>query len=430
MLQENIKIVIKKNKKIWFISKYCRLPSEKIHYEDVFQVKGSYPARGFSILRCLAIQGYDCTLFVARHDYKLFSFSYSPSNEVRYIDGVRVVIINIIPYKKVQSLARVFGWIQFEIKLFLLNKKDLPRPDHIIASSLSLLSIINGIFFRLRFRSSLVFEIRDIWPLVLTENGKFSNFNPFVLGLKFIEWIGYKYSDHIVATMPNLSEHVENVLGYKKNVSCIPLGISEELMTQTPIPLTEDILRSLPENKFIVTYVGSIGIDNALDTFFEVARMFKDSNKVVFRIFGRGDLLQEYKSRCSDLSNVVFNGFIPNPMVQSVLEKSSILYFATHPTIVLKYGQSLNKIIDYMYAAKPIIASHSGYKSMINEARCGYFVPAGDKETLYSEVVRLSDLSKEQLRVIGLRGKEWILKNRQYSILARNYASLLEERVF
>ena len=53
-------------KNIWFISKYCRLPSEELNYVDVFQVKGSYPARAFSILRYLVREGHDCTLFVAR----------------------------------------------------------------------------------------------------------------------------------------------------------------------------------------------------------------------------------------------------------------------------------------------------------------------------------------------------------------------------
>ena len=29
---------------IWYISKYCRLPSKEINYSDVFQVEGAFPA--------------------------------------------------------------------------------------------------------------------------------------------------------------------------------------------------------------------------------------------------------------------------------------------------------------------------------------------------------------------------------------------------
>ena len=71
--------------------------------------------------------------------------------------------------------------------------------------------------------------------MVLIENGGFSRFNPFVMGLQFIEWLGYKFSDEIVGTMPKLDLHVEQILGSKKNVSCIPMGVSEELLNQNEI---------------------------------------------------------------------------------------------------------------------------------------------------------------------------------------------------
>ena len=67
-----------------------------------------------------------------------------------------------------------------------------------------------------RYSSKLVFEVRDIWPMVLVENGGFSKFNPFVIGLQVIEWLGYKFSDEIVGTMPRLDIHVEKVINAKK----------------------------------------------------------------------------------------------------------------------------------------------------------------------------------------------------------------------
>ena len=84
--------------------------------------------------------------------------------------------------------------------------------------------------------------------------------------------------------------------------------------------------------------------------------------------------------------------------------KSSILYFAAHPTKA-DFGQSLNKIIDYMYSGKPIIASYSGYQSMINEAESGFFVPAGNKESLSRKIVELSKISYNELDEMGKKGK-------------------------
>lgn len=408
-------------KSVWFISKYCRLPSSAVTYNDNFQVKGAHPARGFSILRALSKGDYDCTLFHARHGFKSLDDECITSREVFNVEGVRVVSLSILPYIKIQSLARILGWIHFEVKLFFMKKNDLPRPDYIVASSLSLLSILNGLILRWRFKSKLIFEVRDVWPLVLTENGGYHRWNPFVLTLRLVEWMGYKYSDQIVATMPNLAPHVNKVLGYSRIVHCIPMGISDELLNEAKIPLLSDLESQFPKNKFIVTYVGSIGVDNALDVFFEAARLLQDNSQVVFRVFGKGDLLQRYMSECSDLDNIFFGGAIPAGMVQSVLKRSSLLYFATHPSVVLEYGQSLNKIIDYMYSGRPILASHSGYQSMLNEARCGYFIPANDPDALSTTICNLSNLSHIELTKIGSRGRDWLFENRCYDMLATHY---------
>ena len=54
----------------------------------------------------------------------------------------------------------------------------------------------------------MVFEIRDIWPLTLVEEGKYSRLNPIYCVLRLLELCGYKYADLIVGTMPNLKQHV------------------------------------------------------------------------------------------------------------------------------------------------------------------------------------------------------------------------------
>lgn len=414
------------NQNLWFISKYCRLPSHSIDFEDGFQVKGSYPARAFSILRELSKSGYDCTLFVARHDYNYNRKRSSRLNEVQIIDGVRVVFIRVIPFKRAKSIRRIISWLHFELRLLLLNRKDLPNPKYLVSSSLSILSALSGLYFKWQYKCKLIFEVRDVWPMVLTENGGFSKFNPFVRVIGFVEWLGYRFSDQIVATMPNLEPHVRNVLGFKKSVECVPMGLPDEMQKETNEELTEEISNYFDASKFTVCYAGSVGIDNALDTFMDVVQRLSDRQDIFFLVVGKGDLLEKYRRKCSGLSNIAFTGHVPSSQVQSILQKSSAVYFATHPSKVLDYGQSLNKLVDYMYSGRPIIASHSGYPSMINEADCGVFLPAGDVEALKSEILRMSDLDPTELREIGARGKRWIIHNRNYKLLAQKYASIVK----
>jgi glycosyltransferase involved in cell wall biosynthesis len=90
-----------------------------------------------------------------------------------------------------------------------------------------------------------------------------------------------------------------------------------------------------------------------------------------------------------------------------------------------EFGMSLNKLVDYMLAAKPVIASYDGFRSMINEADCGTFVPAGSVEALTAEIERYAAMSPAERDQIGQRGRQWLLKNRTYEALAANYLDIL-----
>jgi glycosyltransferase involved in cell wall biosynthesis len=343
------------------------------------------------------------------------------------VEGVRVVTFNVISYQRAKSLRRILGWLHFELRVLTMRISDLPRPDVIIASSLSILSVISGLIFKWRFGCKLVFEVRDIWPLILIENGGFNRRNPFVVALSIIEWLGYKYADFIVATMPNLGHHVNKVLGYRRDVACIPMGLPEEMLSDGVSEFPAHLESVFPRAEFVLTHAGSIGIDNALETMLAAARLLKGDTRIAFFVIGKGDLLTRYKLKCSDLPQVVFADPVANKFVQPILQRSSVLYFAAHPTLVLEYGQSLNKLIDYMYSGRPVIGSYSGFPSMIDEADCGEFVPAGDAQALVNSLQRWAKRPRHELDEIGKRGRQWVLKNRTYNRLADEYIALISK---
>jgi glycosyltransferase involved in cell wall biosynthesis len=272
-----------------------------------------------------------------------------------------------------------------------------------------------------------VFEVRDIWPLVLIEEGGFSAFNPFVICLKCVEWLGYRYSDAIVGTMPNLAPHVEQVLGFPKKTHCIPMGIDLSLM-QKPDKLPVEYLNTyLPRGKFVVGYVGSIGVSNALDTFFQCIEAMVEKDDIHFLIVGDGYLKGKYCQKYGHLKNLTIAESVCKTAVQSILELCDLLYFSAKRCGVWKYGQSLNKLIDYMMAGKPVVASYTGFQSMINESKCGTFVNAEDLNALKLEIERYSKLDQSERLAIGKRGREWLYNNRQYSMLGDEYAKIIQE---
>ena len=259
-------------KSIWYISKYVKT-----------SYVGNSGSRGFFLLNELSKSGFQCTIFSSYPFKNSKSFKKIISNISR---NFNYIFINSLKYKRTNSIKRIISWFDFERKLLFLKKDNLPKPDVVIVSSLSLFTIINGLILKKQYSCKLFFEIRDIWPLTLTEEGGFNNRNPLITCLNFLEFIGYKYSDHIIGTMPNLKEHVENVLGYSKEVSCIPIGFNNKEIIEGE-KINKNIQRLIPKKKFIVGYFGGIGISNALDSFFDAINKMKENEEIHFLIAGK-----------------------------------------------------------------------------------------------------------------------------------------------
>ena len=397
-------------KSIWYISKYVKTSHV-----------GNSGSRGFFLLDELSKKGFKCTIISSYPFKNVNSFKKLISNIKK---NFSYIYLDSYQYKKSNSLKRIISWIDFEIKLIFLNKKNLSKPDVVIVSSLSLLTIINGLILKKKYSCKLFFEVRDIWPLTLTEEGGFSHQNPIIILLKIIEFIGYKYSDHIIGTMPNLKEHVKNTLGFSKEVSCIPIGFSNKDIIESR-KIKKNIELQIPNEKFIVGYFGGIGISNALNSFFDSIQKLENNNKIHFIIAGDGDLKNKYYSITKYLNNITFLPLIEKKYILSLMSYCDLLYFSTHNSKIWKYGQSLNKLIDYMLSGSPIIGSYNGYKTMINESGCGEFLKPYDSDEIINKILKYQMMSKEQRVNIGVKGKKWILENRSYEKLSNSLSEII-----
>lgn len=401
---------------IWCISKYASPPN----YSKM-------PARLFTLAKEFINLGHNAILITSDSNH-LADF---PKTKDIYnnekIDGVPVVWIKTKQYAKTASISRVLSWFDFEKKLFLFPKDAFSEPDVVIISSLSILSILYGYYLKKKYNAFLVFEIRDIWPLTMTEEAGFSKWHPLVLLLGWIEKFGYKKSDLVVGTMPKLDLHVKEILGYDKPFFCSPLGFNPSNYKDEVSNNTNPFDDVFPKNKIIIGYAGSMGITNALESFIETIRLLKDNSNIHFMLVGSGALKEKFENKLIESKNVTFLGRIEQNQVKYFLNKCDILYLSTMDSKVWKYGQSMNKIVEYMLASKPIIASYTGYPSMINEAKCGEFVNSVDPLDIKNAILNIVNMDNLEREALGKRGKEWIFKHRQYPLLAQKYIKKIKE---
>lgn len=401
-------------KTVWYISKYFAPKTET-----------APGGRGWFLMKGLADLGFNPIVITSDSNALIESVQLDNKVVLNDVDGVKFVWLNTLKYKIAKSPKRILSWFHFEWRLFCLDKGIIERPDSIVVSSLSLLTVVNGLLLKRKFKCRLIFEVRDIWPLTITEEGGFSKFNPFVIFLSIIEKVGYKYSDAIIGTMPNLKAHVLEVCSTTAPVYCVPMGVSDQQIEVQQVLDTSYVEHFLSSNKFKVVHAGTVGITNALDLFFQAAETLVDNPDIEFILVGDGPLKPEFELRYGHLKNLIFAPKVAKNQVQALLSFCDVVYFSVFPSKVWEFGQSLNKVVDYLLSGKPVVASYSGFPSMINEAQCGYFVPAGDLSALIQKIVEMSKMDKVVRDNIGLNGKSWLIQNRNFKKLSSDFAEII-----
>lgn len=407
------------NKVVWYISKYANVK------------KFGAETRQASFCQKFAENGYDVRLVVSDSSHL---YSGLPDIEGRYLelknDNYDVTWVNTVKYKSATSIRRFISWFWFELFVILLPFfKKHKKPDIVIASSLSIMSVLSGSFFKLFFKSKFIFEIRDIWPQSLIDLKGLSKKHPLIYFLSLVEKLGYKYADEIVGTMPGLAKHVDSIIGQNDKVHFIPQGVSLNFYQHEQGSVSPEYIRSyLPKNKFIVTYAGTFGVANALDYIIEAARKLEGCNSNIhFVLVGNGREEDKLKKQAKGLSNITFAPRVNKEQVQSILCLSDVLIASVKDEKVYQFGISLNKFIDFMFAKKPIVCMFSGYPSMINEANCGEFTPSENPEALAEVLVKYANMPKEHLDQLGMNGYNFLVEKRNFDVLSRQYMELFND---
>ena len=329
-------------------------------------------------------------------------------------------------YSNARSIKRALSWLTFELSVVLESFKIKNKPDVIIASSPSIFTFLTGYFLSLRFKSKFIVEVRDIWPLTIVGEGLLAERNLVIRALELIEEFAYKKAHAIVGIMPNLVSQVERVSSRTEGIYCVPQGCSQDLIGITG-PKNNNSLLEIPslKNKFVVGYAGSIGSSNSLDTLFEAAKILKIQENIHFLIIGDGKLRNNFKKKYEGLGNITFVSRLAQQDLHGILSKCDLLYFGCDAGSLWQYGQSLNKLIDYMLSSRPILGSYSGFKTMINEANCGIYVPAMDSTAVAKAIECFTLLSHETLSEMGAKGRNWVIENRNFEKLSSEYNDVI-----
>lgn len=402
------------NKNIWIINQYAGSRYHGMNY------------RSYYIGRELVAMGHQVRLITGAFSHLL---SEVPEMNSRFkeekIDGIDYVWVRTKHYSASKSFGRIIGMFRFIYNLLFLKVNSLEKPDVIVVSSISPLPILNAYFWAKKYKAKLIFEVRDIWPLSLIELGNVSKYHPFVVLLQMIENFAYRKADRVISVLPNALQHMQAHGLKPEKFSYIPNGI-DCMEANNKESYSIQIPNYNPEKKFLVGYLGTLGIANALDYFIEAAEKLKDHQDIAFVLVGKGQeeahLLKKIKEK--GLTNIKFYPLVSKDQVQTVLSQFDVCYVGWFKHPLYRFGISANKIFDYMLSGKPIIHSSDASNDPIKEARCGISVASEDSNKIAHAILSLKNKTLQERIELGKNGSEYVRKNHDYKQLALKYESL------
>ena len=399
---------MKNKKNIWIINEYAGTPYYGMEYRHY------YLGKEFVKL------GHKVTIISSSYSHL---FKNLPKVKKETIDGIDYLWLKTFNYGNSHDKRRVLKWFLFTFKCFLLPFK-LKRPDVIIVSPMAPFPILPAWILSRIYGAKLIYEVKDIWPLSLIEIGGFKPSHPFIKLMSWFEKFALIKSDIIVSNLQNYGEHIKENIGLNRDFKWISNGIDLDELSQIE-PLNKDIIDLIPKDKFIVGYVGTVGVANALDSFLEAAILLKEKKEILFVIVGDGQEKQKLMDKYNVLDNVLFIDFIPKKQVQSMLKLFDVCYIGLQRKSIFKYGVSPNKLYDYMYGGKPVLyAVNSGTNNIVDMSKCGLSVEAQNPKAIADGILKLYHMTEKEREELGKNGKKYVLKHFTYRKLAKKYEEL------
>jgi glycosyltransferase involved in cell wall biosynthesis len=214
--------------------------------------------------------------------------------------------------------------------------------------------------------------------------------------------------------------------------SYIPNGIDahEWENSNEHIPVEHhDALKKMREaGSFIVGYAGAHGLANALDSLVDAAELLKEESVTIVFV-GQGPEKERLQAIVNErkLDNVNFLSAVTKNAIPLVLQSMDAFYIGLQKQSLFRFGVSPNKLMDYMMAAKPVVHAIDAGNDLVDESGCGISVSPENPKAIADAIINLKLMTQTERELMGLKGRQFVLANHEYSVLAKRFINIIIE---
>lgn len=334
------------------------------------------------------------------------------------INGVNVIRSFEIGRRR-GIIFRVLNYLSYMISASIKACFMKEQFDVVYVYQLSpVLMAVPGIIYKKRHNTKMVLYCLDLWPESVTTFGIKEN----TLIYKLIDKISrkiYNKADEILVSSETFKQDIKKKLKQDIKIEYIP-QYSENILSAKTHKWHKEI-------NFV--FAGNIGKAQSVETIIKAANELKENSNIKIHIVGDGSSLQECKDLVKklNLNNVIFYGKKElNEMQQYYNLADAMLVTLTKDAFASKTLPG--KVQSCMATGNPIIAAADGEtKKIIENAKCGYCVPAEDYKALANKMIEFASKTKVKIAELENNSQEYYNKNFKKDIIINKLIKVLEK---
>jgi glycosyltransferase involved in cell wall biosynthesis len=264
-----------------------------------------------------------------------------------------------------------------------------------------------GIFISKMKGIKIILWVQDLWPESLVATKSISNGLIIALVGRVVKWI-YKSMDLILVQSQAFIAEVKKMTK-EKDIKYYPNSVDPSFYDYSLKNQIDVEAEHKNDGSFNVVFAGNVGIGQGIDVIIGAAKILSAIDNIKFVIYGSGSRLEwltEQKNQYN-LKGIVIKGRQPVESMPQLLSNASALLVTLSDEPI--FAKTIpNKIQAYLAVGRPILACLNGEGArVVNEAKAGIVVSAGDSKGLSEAILNLYQLPRSERAIYGKNGRDY-----------------------
>ena len=275
-------------------------------------------------------------------------------------------------------------------------------------------------------RTECCLGVQDLFPQSPIDLGLMKD--PWVIrAFEVLERAAYRAAGAITVHSDGNKDHVVAKGAEARKVHSIPNWVDTDAIR--PAERNNAFRREfgVAESEFLVSFAGTMGWSQGLDTVVDAARLLAGEPNLTFLLVGDGTERETLGNRAVDLPHLRFIPMQPKEKYAQVLAASDACLVTLRPEVLTPVVPS--KLLTIMAAARPVLASvplGGDAPAIVTDARAGIVSPAGDAPAL-ADAIRLLKRDPKRATIFGQSGREYAIRLFSRPACIRHFEKVLRD---